>query len=333
MDQFYINNYIKFVWIILCHRRSTANSEFNSFKSFQAFNNKYGKFIQQLIINSQLSSTNLMISLYYLYKYYHHNKLLDYKFDEDVEESSMIVYLVVTSLILSNKSFDDQSYTLKTWLVIINNTKNHVIKVDLKLLNYLEGYFLCCLDFKLSFVGMEKDEEFWKVFSTNATIFKVNKSIIGKFKSLVEVSTVEPTTCYTCDESVISSSFSSPLMSTIMSPTTSINYSSPLSYTPLTPLTPYEYTGKRRKLFPTVYQKPVVTLPSSSSTLQYSTIMMPPVSTAGVAFQQPMSTLPLPPPPPPMMMPMIVPSLPSQALPQNLQSSSSYFTSTIPMYW
>ncbi|EGW35095.1 uncharacterized protein SPAPADRAFT_58237 [Spathaspora passalidarum NRRL Y-27907] len=326
MDQFYINNYIKFVWIILCHRKSTANTEFNSFKSFQAFNNKYGKFIQQLIINSQLSSTNLMISLYYLYKYYHHNHILDFQFDEDVEESSMIVYLVITSLILSNKSFDDQSYTLKTWLIIINNTKNHVIKVDLKLLNYLEGYFLCCLDFKLSFVDMHNDDQFWKVFTSSATIFKVNNTIIGKFKSLVEVSTTEPTASCSCDESVISSTFSSPLLSSIMSPSTTINYSSPLSYTPLTPLTPYEYTGKRRKLLPNVHQKQPIALPSSStmlpvpSSLQFPTVMMAPMSTL----------------PPPVMMPMMVPSLPSQAMiapalpSQNVQSS--YYTNT-PMYW
>lgn len=221
MEQFYISSYIKFIWVIISHNStSTSTSTQQSFKSFQQFNTKYGEFLQKLILDSQLSATNLMISLYYLYKHYHTNNVLlhDYCFDvldeeEDDEEeednelfNSMLIYNVIISLVLSNKSFDDQSFTLKTWLIIIDSTLNTttitnnkpLINIDLKLLNYLENYFLSSLNFKLSFLDIAINPKFWKILS-NSKIFSINQTILNKFKQLVMITnpTNIPTTTNT----------------------------------------------------------------------------------------------------------------------------------------
>ncbi|KGT68505.1 hypothetical protein I503_03573 [Candida albicans SC5314] len=231
MEQFYISSYIKFIWVIISHNStSTSTSTQQSFKSFQQFNTKYGEFLQKLILDSQLSATNLMISLYYLYKHYHTNNVLlhDYCFDvldeedddeedDDEEEednelfNSMLIYNVIISLVLSNKSFDDQSFTLKTWLIIIDSTLNTttitnnkpLINIDLKLLNYLENYFLSSLNFKLSFLDIAINPKFWKILS-NSKIFSINQTILNKFKQLVMITnpTNIPTTTNTTTNQV-----------------------------------------------------------------------------------------------------------------------------------
>ena len=100
MEQFYISSYIKFIWVIISHNStSTSTSTQQSFKSFQQFNTKLG-IPSKLILDSQLSATNLMISLYYLYKHYHTNNVLlhDYCFDvldeEDDEEEKIMNYSI-----------------------------------------------------------------------------------------------------------------------------------------------------------------------------------------------------------------------------------------------
>ncbi|KAK6464160.1 hypothetical protein DFJ63DRAFT_333753 [Scheffersomyces coipomensis] len=219
-QQFYVNNYIKFAWIII----SAKNSKLESIHKFHEFNKKYGNFLKKLIENSQLTYSNLIISLYYLYKYYNYNDVINHKSstiisnqDEDnvsnivVEEStdySLIINLIIVSLILSNKSFDDQSYTLKTWLIIINNSmgskqngSNHhhqkkLIKIDLKLINSIESYFLCSLNYNLSFIHLSQDFKFWNVLIRNG-IFKLTNSILNKFKALVELTSTSTTTIST----------------------------------------------------------------------------------------------------------------------------------------
>ncbi|KAK6454874.1 uncharacterized protein RJT20DRAFT_129501 [Scheffersomyces xylosifermentans] len=186
-QSFYVNNYVKLVWVIMGETHSNSK---RSIKKFHDFNNRYGSFIRQLIHNSQLSCTNLLISIYYLHKYYHCNEIL--KLDLPVEDDgdNMAVYLVVMALVLSNKSFDDQSYTLKTWLTIINSTISNncqdeeLIKVNLSLLNYLESYFLSCLNYKLSFNKLSEDTHFWKILA-NSRVFKLSSTIIQSLKSLV----------------------------------------------------------------------------------------------------------------------------------------------------
>lgn len=134
------SNYIKYAWIIISKNDPSSQSI-----SFEKFSYKYSKFIRNLIINSQLTSSNLIISLYYLYKHYHQNTVLNHSINnhDNNEINSVIVYNIIISLVLCNKCLDDQSYTLKTWLIIINNSLSNkkLINIDLKLLNYLEGFF------------------------------------------------------------------------------------------------------------------------------------------------------------------------------------------------
>jgi len=211
-QSFYVNNYVKLVWVIM--GESHSNSK-RSIKKFHDFNNKYGSFIRLLIHNSQLGCTNLLISIYYLHKYYHCNEILKLDLPVDEDGDNMAVYLVVMALVLSNKSFDDQSYTLKTWLTIINSTISNncqdeeLIKVNLSLLNYLESYFLSCLNYKLSFNNLAEDKHFWKILA-NSRVFKLLSTIIQSLKSLV----VEEDS-----SSDISSNFS-PVSSYIASPST-----------------------------------------------------------------------------------------------------------------
>lgn len=157
------SNYIKYAWIIISKNDPSSQSI-----SFEKFSYKYSKFIRNLIINSQLTSSNLIISLYYLYKHYHQNTVLNHSINnhDNNEINSVIVYNIIISLVLCNKCLDDQSYTLKTWLIIINNSLSNkkLINIDLKLLNYLEGFFLSSLNYELGFKSMNQAHEFWEIF-------------------------------------------------------------------------------------------------------------------------------------------------------------------------
>ncbi|EAZ63924.2 hypothetical protein PICST_66459 [Scheffersomyces stipitis CBS 6054] len=278
---FYVNNYVKLAWMVLSD--SHGNNCKKSLRKFHEFNNKYGTFINQLIYNSQLSPTNLVISIYYLNRYYHHNDVLNLEQNDEEDGDNMTVYLIIMSLILSNKSFDDQSYTLKTWLTIISSTISNtnqsedLVRVDLPLLNYLESYFLSCLNYKLSFNNLAVDSGFWSKL-TNSSMFKLSRAIIQNLKSLVQEedlswSPSSPTSNYNAtpistpvDEKIsILSTVSAPLvvptsatfrfkpvdyrtpsLSSFSSPSftkaptaCSSNRMSKGIYSPLTPLTPY----------------------------------------------------------------------------------------------
>ncbi|ODV78971.1 uncharacterized protein CANTADRAFT_26065 [Suhomyces tanzawaensis NRRL Y-17324] len=273
-----IDTYIKVVWMIISATSpSSPQKRKHALKKFHDFSNKYSSFIDHLIYNSQLTPTNLIISLYFLYKYHHHNHVLQFAYNEHVipdEHESINIYLVVMSLILSNKSFDDQSYTLKTWLNIINNTlcdeNPDLVKVDLKLLNSLEGHFLSCLDYKLSFNGAYGDKQFWSLLATS-TVFRLPTSSVNKYKKLLHNDTpVEPAQAvssyvaspgYSCAYTTSSvspkhgyrtppsiSRASSPLDASFSSCT--LSKMGAVGYSPLTPLTPCysDYNYKRRQL-------------------------------------------------------------------------------------
>lgn len=149
----YIDGYIELAWRIVSTSPQRAPSSYTQMmKLYNHFRTKHATFLKELIINSQLSPTNLIISLYYLYKYYHQNTIISTRLEKaegggsnEMEMDSMHIYLIVTSIILSNKCYDDQSYTLKTWAIIINNTCKTScagsFNVDLQLLNSMEAYF------------------------------------------------------------------------------------------------------------------------------------------------------------------------------------------------
>ncbi|RCK62694.1 hypothetical protein Cantr_09364 [Candida viswanathii] len=160
-NQVTTSNYIKYAWIIISKNNPSS-------LPYDKFSFKYARFIKNLIINSQLTSSNLVISLYYLYKHYHQNNVLNHTINnhDNNEVNSIIVYNIIISLVLCNKCLDDQSYTLKTWLIIINNSLSNrkLISIDLKLLNYLEGFFLSSLNYELGFKNMNDCTEFWEIF-------------------------------------------------------------------------------------------------------------------------------------------------------------------------
>ncbi|KAI5955161.1 hypothetical protein KGF54_001722 [Candida jiufengensis] len=271
MDQIYINNYIKFIWIIISSstNKNSNLSTTSLLKLFNQFNSKYGEFLNNLIINSQVSKINLVISTYYLYKYYHSNHVLNHDLSEDTtnqqqqtgEISNIHIYNVIMSLILSNKSFDDQSYTLKTWLIIIQNTlkqqqyKQSTIVIDLKLINIIESYFLSCLNYNLSYIKMYNDLKFWNLIEFNK-VFLFNFETIYKFKNQVSLKEIEedvvPVTTTLSTSPIIKIASTSPLIST---------FSSPLNY-PLTPRTPIDFVTSNSSSSSCRKRKNVPMLPS-----------------------------------------------------------------------
>lgn len=249
------SEYIKLTWTIIESAQSCSmpqkskKNELQKSKKINDFKTRYGAFIHKLIYNSQLSETNLLIALYYQYLYYHHNKVLCFK-HEDGEEK-MILFILIMALVLANKSFDDQSYTLKTWLSIIENStgSDDEINVDLPLLNSLETYFLSSLDFKLAFTKLDSDDGFWSKMTMAQEI---------SLKKLVS-SPVTPSTELFTTTTPIPNYYAAPVSATssvLMSkqPTPSTCFTSPLSLkrkiatSPLTPLTPYDDHYKKRRI-------------------------------------------------------------------------------------
>lgn len=144
----YLNIYVKISYHILTR-------SIRSRKPYKQFSSQYCNQLRQIIQMSQLSTTNLIISWYYLYKYATNGIS-----QIDVEESVSLVYhLILTSFVLANKTFDDQCYSCKTWCNIVDSCDASV-KCDLRLMNQLETHFLSVVDYKLSFTDIDNDE-FW----------------------------------------------------------------------------------------------------------------------------------------------------------------------------
>lgn len=216
VDNYYIQAYIKCCWIIISDNITTASESETA--NFEKFNKRYGTYLTELIQSLKLSQTNLIISLYYLHKYKSLNTVN--KIDL-VEDNSILNYLVLISLILSNKTFNDQSYTLKTWYNISKEQLNFE-SISLKLLNSLEMHFLSTVNYCLNFNDIDRDMKFWSHLMFNCQNLQVNASIIKYFKnyvtkddssSLTPSSTMESLSCSSStslDDSIITPSICTP---------------------------------------------------------------------------------------------------------------------------
>lgn len=109
------------------------------------------EFVGNLVATSQLAMANLAISLHYLYKYTQNsvNRI-------DVADNVDVVrHLVVVSLILANKTYDDLCFSFKTWCNMIasaGTTSYH--HTECKTLLLLESHFLAVLDYDVSFTNL-----------------------------------------------------------------------------------------------------------------------------------------------------------------------------------
>lgn len=217
MDILHIETYIKCAWILLHDYEDTE-------RQFMIFNKKYGKFLVGLIEHSQLTLTNLVISLYYIYKYRMNsiNKL-------DENEMNIVNYIIISSLVLANKCYDDQSYTLKTWVNICNQQPKRPINIDLRLMNDLESHFMFCLNFRLNFSNVGSDNMFWDFLHSRLNTLQAPRLIINKFRLQVSHSTLPNLWEYEKPSSTQSFA-SSPIVSPLVS-NNSIIF-------PLTPTTP-----------------------------------------------------------------------------------------------
>lgn len=130
--------------------------------------------VYELIKISNLSIDNLIISLYFLYKFKLNNIV-------NVDDSKLNFKLVIMSLVLSNKIHNDSNYTFKTWLNLCSTCN---IDIDLKVLKQLEIFYLNVLNYKLNYKDMYNDEYFWDILSSN-----VNSNIFHQFKQVDDTTT------------------------------------------------------------------------------------------------------------------------------------------------
>lgn len=107
--------------------------------------------IIKLVKISKLTVENLIIAIYLLYKFLNNNVVA-------ITDKKLIQNLIIMSFILSNKLFNDQSYTFKTWINLIEVVK---IPINMKMLKQLEIFFLNCLDYKLDYKFIMNDEKLW----------------------------------------------------------------------------------------------------------------------------------------------------------------------------
>ncbi|CAH2352852.1 hypothetical protein CLIB1423_08S02542 [[Candida] railenensis] len=112
-----------------------------------------------LIVNSfELSMLNLFRSLYFLYKYSQNQVIAN----DNRIESNLHIYLILSSLILSQSEQSRKGYSLTTWKDIsneISESSGLKIQVDTKLLEMLESYFLACLGGEITNTPMDLIED------------------------------------------------------------------------------------------------------------------------------------------------------------------------------
>ncbi|WEJ94932.1 hypothetical protein PSN45_002434 [Yamadazyma tenuis] len=128
---------------------------------FQAFNrlgfklfgiNPFNNRVAKLVSISKLGVENSVIAILLLYRF-----LLNHVVQ--IHDKKLIQKLVITSLVLSNKLYNDQSYTFKTWINLIE--LSGIPNIDMKMLKQLEIFFLSCLDYKLDYKFIMEDHKFW----------------------------------------------------------------------------------------------------------------------------------------------------------------------------
>lgn len=216
LEDQYLDIYVRLSYHIL-----TRDTE--SEKPYKQFCLQYCSLLKQIIQSSQLSSINLIISWYYLYKYTSNTVCVI-----DAEgDLSLIKHLIFTSFILANKTFDDQCYSCKTWCNIANSSATNY-KYDLKLINNLESHFLSVVDYRLSFTAID-DSDFWTFMKAVFNATNVPGHVLYHFKSKIT-----PT-----DDT---------LPSIPVTPILYDNFASPATVSlksPLTPLTPFSLDRKR----------------------------------------------------------------------------------------
>lgn len=100
--------------------------------------------IAKVIKALDLSPVNLAVALVFLHRY-HQNEVNSI---DTHEAENLPYYLIIASLVLSNKYLNDQSYTLKLWLSIIR--KYLTLLSSLPLLNQMEVHMLSALNYRLT---------------------------------------------------------------------------------------------------------------------------------------------------------------------------------------
>ncbi|KAG7195837.1 uncharacterized protein KQ657_002222 [Scheffersomyces spartinae] len=118
----------------------------------------------------------MAIALYFLYRYLR-NTL-------NQCDPSMTYQIMLTALVLSNKSFDDQSYTLKTW--------SNLLDMDLSILNQLEAHFLNVTNFSLPFNKI--DEEFYHTFGSDDQFREFVRSLLSPKEEITTPEVAQPLT-------------------------------------------------------------------------------------------------------------------------------------------
>lgn len=135
----------------------------------QGFTCSHGSFVARVIELAQLSSSNLVIAWFFLHKYSCNSMLAP---ESEPEEDSMTIYLLLTALILSNKLYDDQSFTLKTWISLIQRSSPpQRFSACLKTLDAMERHFLAALDYRVSYKALDNDVQFWRLVPSYVTCF------------------------------------------------------------------------------------------------------------------------------------------------------------------
>lgn len=243
-DASYTEAYIKAAWMILDGGEVTDRYQ------------SYSIYLTHLINTCQFSVQNLVISLYFLHKY-SLNEV------NNIDGSSMNIYLVLTSLILANKTYDDQLYTLKTWNNICagidkstRNAHSANVLVNFKVLRDLETHFLSCLSYNLSYTQIELDDAFWSVMAILGADWrlKFHRAVCSPENAASTNSSCMSEPVQTASRKhrlvnmtpPITSSTSTPSSILVISPmVTPVN-----AFSPSTPITPYsEPHGFKRRRF------------------------------------------------------------------------------------
>ena len=229
-----VDTYLSCAWTLLKDESSTYAS--------------YHDFFNSLINTCELLKQNLAILLYYLYKY----KSNEVNNNDCSEGSNFSVYLVLTSLILCNKTYDDQSYTLKTWVSICESISG--LDVSLKLLLSLETHFMAALNYRVSFTKITTDAPFWKLLRQHLNMWYctiAGESCCSTPKAKTAQTTYLRTPVFLVlliQSLVLVLSYSTPLHLSLLHADTL----SPLKshqFVPITPETPFfEPEPRRRKL-------------------------------------------------------------------------------------
>lgn len=108
--------------------------------------------LHKLVKVSKLSIENLVISIKLLY-HFQTNAVVK------IDDTNLVTNLIIISYILSNKLYNDQSYTFKTWIDLIQASK--IRGIDMKLLKQVEVFFLNVIDYNMNFKYMVRDDKFW----------------------------------------------------------------------------------------------------------------------------------------------------------------------------